>query len=117
MTRSHRTGLALLGVVSLLDVLGPLASDGEHPPMWVALIGLALGAASLACIVAAWRGERRALLPLVVLRLASMLTAVPAFFVDDVPSGIVAFAAGFILVSLVGVALVSGSRARVAVTA
>ena len=39
MTRSYRTGLVLLGVVSFLDVLGPLATDGEHPPMWIALIG------------------------------------------------------------------------------
>jgi hypothetical protein len=112
MTRSFRTGLVLLGVVSVLDVLGPLATDGEHPPMWIALIGLAIGAASLGCIAAAWRGNRRAVLPLAVLRLVSVLATVPAFFVDDVPTGIVAFAAAFIAVSLAGIALVSGSTSR-----
>jgi hypothetical protein len=117
MTRSFRTGLVLLGVVSVLDVLGVLFTDGDHPPMYIALIGTALGLASLGCVAAAWRGRRQALLPLVVLRLASVVTAIPAFFVDDVPAGIVVFAAAFVAVSLVGVALVSGGRERVAVTA
>jgi len=117
MTRSFRTGLVLLGVVSALDVLGVLFTDGDHPPRYIALIGTALGLASLGCIVAVWRGRRQVLLPLVVLRLASVLTAIPAFFVDDVPSGIVAFAAAFVAVSLVGVALVSGDRERAAVAA
>lgn len=117
MTRTHRTGLVLLGVVSILDVLGPLATDGDHPPMWIALVGLALGVASLAGIVADWRGQRRALLPLIVFRLVSVLTTVPAFYVDDVPAGIIVFAAAFILVSLVGIALVAGRRERVAVSA
>jgi hypothetical protein len=117
MTRPYRTGLVLLGVVSVLDVLGPLATDGEHPPMWIARIGAAIGLASLACIVAAWRGARRAVLPLVALRLGSASLAVPAFLVDDVPAGVVAFAAAFILCSLVGAALVAGSTGRQAVPA
>jgi hypothetical protein len=117
MPRSYRTGLIVLGVLSVLDVLGPLATDGEHPPMWIALIGSALGLASLALVVAAWRGSHRAVLPLVVLRLLSALSAVPAFFVDDVPAGIIALVAVIVAATLVGVALVSGSRERVAVPA
>ena len=113
---AHRRGLVLLGIVSVLDVLAPLGTDGAHPPMWIALIGLVLGVASLVCIVAAWRGRRAAQLPLIVLRLLSVLTTVPAFFVDDVPAWIVVFAAAFILVSLVGVALVAGGRERQVVT-
>jgi hypothetical protein len=117
MTRSVRTGLVLLGVVSVLDVLGVLLSDGDHPPMFIAVVGACLGLASLGCIAAAWRGRREALLPLVVLRLVSALTAIPAFFVDDVPTGIVVLAAAFVAVSLAGVALVSGSRSREVVPA
>ena len=117
MSLSHRTGLVLLGVLSVLDLAGPLITDGEHPPMWVALAGAALGLASLACIALAWRGSRRAILPLAVLRLVSALTALPAFFVGDVPIGVVVFAAGFVLMSLVGVAMVAGSREPALVTA
>ena len=117
MSRSFRTGLVLLGVLSVADLAGPLTTDGDHPPMFIALIGAALGLASLACVVAAWRGSHRAVLPLVVLRLVSVLSAVPAFFVDDVPAGIIALVAVFVVATLAGIALVSGSRERVAVTA
>ena len=117
MSLSLRAGLVLLGLLSVADVVGPLTTDGDHPPMWVALVGAALGLASLVCVVAAWRGSRRAVLPLVVLRLASALSAVPAFFVDDVPSGILALVVVFIAATLAGVALVSGSGSRSAVPA
>jgi hypothetical protein len=117
MSRSFRTGLVLLGVLSVLDLAGPLTTDGDHPPMWVALIGAALGLASLACVAIVWRGSRRAVLPLVALRLVSALSAVPAFFVDDVPAGVVALVVVFIAVTLAGVALVSGSRARAVIPA
>lgn len=117
MSPSFRTGLVVLGVLSTLDLAGPLLTDGEHPPQEVALVGAALGLASLALVVVAWRGAPRAVLPLVVLRLVSALIAVPAFFADGVPAGVIALAAGLVLLTLVGVALVSGSRARQAVAA
>jgi hypothetical protein len=117
MSRSYRTGLVLLAVLSVADLAGPLTTDGDHPPMWVALVGAALGLASLACVVAAWRGSGRVVLPLVALRLVSAVTAVPAFFVDDVPAGVVALVVVFVVATLAGVALVSGSRGRQVVTA
>jgi hypothetical protein len=117
MTRSYRAGLVLLGALSVLDLAGPLTTDGDHPPMFVAVIGAGLGLASLVCVAAAWRGARRAVLPLVVLRLVSALSAVPAFFVDDLPGGIVALVVVFIALTLAGIALVSGSRTREAVAA
>ena len=85
--------------------------------MWVALLGAALGLVSLVCVAAIWRGSSRAVLPLVAVRLLSALSAVPAFFVDDVPAGVVALVVVFIAATLAGVALVSGSRAGAAVLA
>ncbi len=117
MSRSFRSGLLILGVLSLVDVAGPLMTDGDHPPMWIALVGSALGLASLACVVLVWRGSARAVLPLAVLRLLSALTTVPAFFVSDVPPAIRGLAAALVLLTIVGVALVVGSRARQAVPA
>ncbi len=117
MSRSYRTGLVILGVLSLLDVAGPLLTDGETPPMSIALAGAALGLASLVCVVLAWRGNARAVLPLAVLRLVSAATAVPAFFVDDVPVAIKALAGVLVLLNVLGVSLVVGSRSRELVAA
>jgi O-antigen/teichoic acid export membrane protein len=110
MSRSFRSGLVILGVLSLVDVAGPLMTDGDHPPMSIAIVGSALGVASLVCVVLAWRGDSRAVLPLAVLRLLSALTAVPAFFVSDVPPAIRVLAAGLVILTLVAVALVVGAR-------
>jgi hypothetical protein len=93
VSRSFRAGLIVLGVLSTADLLLPLFTDGEHPPMAVALVGSLIGLASLALIVSAWRGAKRAVIPLVVLRLVSALTAVPAFFEPGVPSAAIAAAA------------------------
>jgi hypothetical protein len=106
MNRSRSAGLAILGLVSLLDLVGPLFTDGEHPPMEVALVGAAIGLASLVLIGYAFRGASRALAPLVVLRVLSALAAIPAFFVDDVPAGVVAFAGAFVALNLLGAAMV-----------
>lgn len=111
MSRSFRIGLVVLGVLSALDLIGPLLTDGETPPMSVALVGSAIGLASLALVVSAWRGANRAVLPLVVLRLLSALAAVPAFFVSDVPAAVIGVAAAGIALTVVGVVLVlSGAR-------
>lgn len=117
MSRSFRAGLVVLGVLSLLDVAGPLMTDGDNPPMSVALVGAVLGVASLALVVLIWRGARRAVLPLIVLRLLSALSAAPAFFVGDVPGAIRGLAAAIVLLTLVGIAQVVGARDRQPVTA
>ena len=82
----YLTGLGSLAVLSVLDLLGPLLTDGSHPPMSVALAGAAIGLASLALILPAWRGSRRAAWILVALRLLSALSAAPAFFAAGVPA-------------------------------
>jgi hypothetical protein len=112
MSRSYRAGLMILAFLSLIDVAGPLLTDGDNPPMAIALVGSALGLASLVCVVLAWRGRTRAVLPLAALRLLSALTAVPAFFISDVPPAIRGLAAVLVLLTVAGVALVVGSRGR-----
>lgn len=106
MNRSRTIGLALLGLLSLGDLAGPLLTDGDHPPMEVAVVGSVIGLISLVLIAYAYRGSTRAVAPLVVVRVLSALTAVPAFFIDDVPTGVQALVAGLVVLTLVGVALV-----------
>lgn len=109
MSMSFRAGLALLGLLSAADLALPLLTDGQ-PPMAVALFVAALGLAGIALLVPAWRGSERALLALIVLRLLSALTAVPAFFVPDVPTLAVTSAAIIVAVTTLGVALVLSAR-------
>ncbi|WP_020392306.1 hypothetical protein [Kribbella catacumbae] len=105
MSRTFRAGLIVLGLLSLGDLAAPLLTDGEHPPMEVALIGSALGLASLVLVGFAWRGARRAVVPLIVLRVLSALSAVPAFFAGDVPAAAVIAAALAVGLTALGTAL------------
>jgi hypothetical protein len=117
MSRSFRLGLVLLGALSLLDLAGPVMTDGDQPPMGVALTDAVLGLVSLVCVWLGWRGERRALRPLVVLRLVSAASVAPAFFVADVPTPVKAIAGGIVLLTLAAIAMVLRPHASRTATA
>lgn len=99
----YRFGLVLLGLLALVDVATPLTTDGDHPPMSIAIGSAVVGLISLVLVGFAWRGRRWALAPLITLRLASALLAVPAFFADDVPTAAVAAAGFCVAATVVGV--------------
>ncbi len=117
MNASTRTGLILLGILSVGDIAGLALTDGEHPPYAVAAVGAGLGVGSLYFLAKAWQGSRAALRPLLALRIVSALTAVPAFFVDDVPTAAFAAAAAIVVLTAVTVFLVSRTTAAKPVTA
>jgi hypothetical protein len=106
MSTSLRAGLVVLGVLSLGDLAAPLLTDGESPPMSIALIGSALGAASLVLLALAWRGRVSAAIGLVALRVLSALTAVPAFFFETVPVVPMVLAGVAISLTVIGAVLV-----------
>jgi hypothetical protein len=116
MNPLFRAGLVILAALAIIDLPTPFVTDGEHPPMAVAIVSLVLGVASLACLPGAWRGRRPALLGLFGTRLLSAALAMPAFFVGDVPSAVVVFVAGFVAVTVLGVLLALAGTHR-AVTA
>lgn len=71
-----------------------------------------LGLATLVAAVVVARGGRRiALRVIAVTRILSALTALPAFFVPDVPAAFVAWGAATVVVTVVAVVLLMG-RAR-----
>ncbi|WP_086666741.1 hypothetical protein [Lentzea kentuckyensis] len=109
-----RAGLLVLGLLSTADLLLPLLTDGQSPPMAVALIAAALGLASLVLVISAWRGARKAIVPLIVLRALSAAAAVPAFFEPDVPAPAIGGAAAVIALTAVGATLVLKGRLAVA---
>jgi hypothetical protein len=112
MSNVYRAGLVVLGVLSLGDLAAPLLTDGETPPMSIALIGCALGLISLVLVVLAWRGRTPAAVGLVVVRLLSALTPVPAFIFTGVPLVPMILAGVFITLTVVGVGLVLAGLRR-----
>jgi hypothetical protein len=107
MKSSMKLGLILMVVLSIGDIATLPLSDGHHPPLAVNIISAILGVASLPLIAMVWRGDRRALMPLVVLRVISALSAVPAFFVGGVPAPALAVASAIVAVTAAAVVLVA----------
>jgi hypothetical protein len=105
MSALYRSGVVLLGVLSVIDLAAPLYTDGQHPPMIIAVIGSVLGLVSIVLAVFAWRGRAAAAVGLCVVRALSALTAVPAFWETGVPAPIMAVAGSFIVLTIVGVVL------------
>ncbi len=113
---NRTTGLVVLAVLSLVDIIDLAVTDGEHPPYSIAIAGAALGFASLILVAYTWRGRRWAVAPLVVLRSLSALSAVPAFVVGSVPAAAVVLAAATVGLTIVGVVLVARPMSSVEVT-
>lgn len=111
----RRAGLLALAVPSLADVLTLPLTDGEHPPYPVVVLATVLGIVSLGLVVRALRDPSRPLRLLVALRVLSAVTALPALVVDGVPSAAQAVAGVIVVLTAVGVLLVSrGNTAVVA---
>jgi hypothetical protein len=109
-TTGRRVGLAIFGLLSVGDVVTIFLTDGDHPPYAVAAVGTLLGLVSLVLVVQAWRDPSRSLRLLIGLRVLSAITAIPAFFVSDVPAGAEVGAAAIIVLTAVGVVLTARSR-------
>lgn len=106
-TRNRDLGLGLLALLSLADVFAPVLTDDDQIPMAVALVASVIGLASLALIWYVVRGARRAVTPLIGLRVLSALTAVPAFFVDDASTAMRTLAGVLVALTIAGVALLT----------
>lgn len=105
-------GLLLAGLLGLADLATPLVTDGEHPPVVIALLAAALGLATLVAAVAAWRGSRGAAWVVIATRLVSAVTALPAFVVPDVPAPVVLAAAVGVAATVLAAGLIIAALAR-----
>jgi len=117
MTRQFKIGLiicALLGIVDVVSIAGVGSEDG--PPTAVLVIGLVLGLITLVGVLLAWRGDHKGFTMVVVSRVLSALSAVPAFFEDEVPGWVPAAVGIGIVVTAVGLGLLyAGRRQRASV--
>lgn len=120
LTTRPRAGLVLAAVLGVGDVVSAFfpTPDGEiGPPLPIILLGGLLGIATLAAAVVAWRTGRRGALRIVAgTRVLSVITALPAFFVE-IPAWLKLLVAVVVVLTVVCVVLVlSPARRSVAVT-
>jgi phosphatidylglycerophosphate synthase len=57
LTRENKIGLVLAFLLGLSDlaILGALAEGGDQPPVWVVVISVVIGLATVVLVVLAWR--------------------------------------------------------------
>jgi hypothetical protein len=111
LSGKNKAGLvvaALLGLADLASLAGPQPEPGEPgPPVAVLVVGTVLGLVTLLAAAYAWRtGNRVGSRVVAGTRILSALLAVPAFFVEGVPAGLVAVAAAGVLLTVACVWLV-----------
>lgn len=101
---------ALLGVLDIVSLAGIGADDG--PPVPIVILGVLLGLITLWGVSIAWRGQRKGATIVVVARVISALTALPAFFVDDAPDWAAPVVAVGLLLTVIGVGLIAVALKR-----
>ena len=114
LSTRNKIGLVLAGLISLATspACWRAAPDGEvGPPMEVLLVGTVVGVIGLVAVVIAWRrGSRTAIRVTAACLVISLVTSLPALFVD-VPVFIKILVAVFTIVTLVTLVLMfSGDR-------
>jgi hypothetical protein len=113
-TTGVTVGLILAGLLGISDIIGFVGAGSEGPPVPILIADTVLGVITVVGVVLGWRGRRGGIVAVIVTRLLSALSAVPAFFVDGVPAPLVAVAALGIAVTLLAVGLLAPAlRSRV----
>ena len=109
LSRKNKIGLGLCGLLGLADMtsialIGRQSPGEPGPPAAVLVFAAVMGVVTVAAVVYTWRTRGRIGARIVAgSRVLSALTALPAFFVDDVSPGIVAGAGAGVLVTLVAI--------------
>lgn len=107
---ANKVGLAVAGLLGVVDVVANLpmnAPEGDQvgPPLGILVVDMVLGAITVVAVVWAFRTGIRAAVRLAAgARILSVVTALPAFFVD-VPPVLKALVAAFTLLTFAAVVL------------
>jgi hypothetical protein len=121
LSRLNKAGLilaALLGVGEVVSLFFPTPDGEVGPPLFIVVLDGVLGLFTMVAVVVAWRTARRGAVRLVAgARVISVITALPAFFVDGVPAGVKVAVGVFVMLSVAVVAmLLAPTRERTPVT-
>jgi hypothetical protein len=112
---ARRIGLILAAVLAAGDLITALSQFASSDAFGVAIsAGILVAAiATLALVPLSWGGRRWSSITIVVLRLVSAVTALPAFFFPGVPTTFVVLAAvGLVLAVASAVLVLIGMRSR-----
>ena len=86
LSTKNKVGLAIAGLMGLADIPSALmpTPDGEvGPPFGILILGSICGVITVVAVVVAWtKANRGAIRVAAGARIVSILTALPAFFVD-----------------------------------
>jgi hypothetical protein len=120
LSTKNKVGLVLAGLLGLVDTFSIFTPtpDGEvGPPFGILVLGSILGVVTLIAVVIGWtKANRGAIRVAAGARIVSVLTALPAFFVD-VPWGLkLAVTAAVILTVISVVLMLSPARQTSPVT-
>jgi hypothetical protein len=115
LSKLNKTGLVLaflLGLADLTSPFQPTPDDQVGPPYPIMVLGGLLGLITVVGVVIAWRTARRGVVRVVAgARIISVITSLPAFFVD-VPAGLKAIVGLFTIVTVAAVAMMLAPARR-----
>jgi hypothetical protein len=120
LTTKNKAGLVIAGILGLVDLPSFLEKtpDGETgPPYGILILGSICGVITVVAVVLAWRNASKGAIRVAAgARIVSMLSALPAFFVD-VPAFVKVLVTLFVIVTITSLVLMlSPSRQATAVT-
>ena len=111
----QKAGLVIAGLISagnVPSVLFPTPDGEEGPPFMVLVLGTILGVIGLVAVVIAWRNNNQAAFRVAAGALViSIISALPAFFVD-VPAGIKLLVAVSVALTVLSIVLMFSTARR-----
>jgi hypothetical protein len=115
LSKLNKAGLVIAFLIGLVDLTSPFqpTPDGEvGPPYPILVLGGILGLITVIGVVVAWRTARRGAVRVVAgARIISMITSLPAFFVD-VPAGLKVLVGLFVVLTVGSVAMMLAPARR-----
>lgn len=109
LTTKNKVGLVIAGLMGLVDIVSLAfpTPDGEvGPPLPVLALGTVCGVVTVVAVILAWvKSNKGAIRIAAGARILSMLSALPAFFIDGVPAGIKILAAAFVILTVTALVL------------
>lgn len=116
LSTRNKVGLAIVGVLGLLDCAALLITPTSEPgpPVGILVLDTILGVITVVAVVIGWRAAHRSALRVAAgARILSAITALPAFFVD-VPAVVKLLVSVFVVVTVVAVVLMLAPARRAA---
>lgn len=95
------------GITSTIDPMAGLEPGAPPQPLWMSLVLIGFGAVTLAALVHAWRGGRRALWVVILSRLLEAWSAAILPFLPGAPEGMWPFVVALIVAGTIVAGLVA----------